>query len=268
MDIHPFDQAMALHTIGAGHFGGQTHAGYANMVGPFGGVTAATALNAVLRHPDLLGEPVSLTVNFCAALADGTFEVIAEPSRTNRSTQHWAVSIEQGGQTVLTATAITAARRSTWGVQDERMPAALSPAAMGRPNLAAVVEWVKRYDIRIAEGAIPRVWDGTGDASRSTLWVRDEPPRTLDFAGLTALCDVFYPRVWLRRATRVPAGTVSMTVYFHAGSAELSLVGEGWLLGQAQSSAMRNGFFDQRAQMWSQAGALLATTHQIVYYKE
>ena len=126
MDASPFDQAIALTTTGPGRYSGQTHPGYANMVGPFGGVTAATALNAVLQHPALLGEPVSLTVNFCAALADGAFDVIAEPSRTNRSTQHWAVSIEQAGQTVLTATAITAVRRSTWGVQDERMPAALA----------------------------------------------------------------------------------------------------------------------------------------------
>ena len=268
MDDSPFDQAIALVPDGPGRYRGQTHPGYANMVGPFGGITAATALNAVLQHPALLGEPVSLTVNFCAALADGAFDVIAEPSRTNRSTQHWAVSIEQAGQTVLTATAITAVRRSTWGVQDERMPAALSPAAMGRSSVAAPTAWFQRYDMRVAEGPLPRVWDGSGDASRTTLWVRDEPPRALDFAGLTALCDVFYPRVYLRRATRVPAGTVSMTVYFHAGSAELAAVGTGWLLGQAQSSAMRNGFFDQRAHLWSQAGALLATTHQVVYYKE
>ncbi len=45
------------------------------MVGPYGGITAATVLNAVLQHPALLGEPVSLTVNFCAAVADGAFEV-------------------------------------------------------------------------------------------------------------------------------------------------------------------------------------------------
>lgn len=265
---HPFDQAIALEATAPGRYRGRTHAGYANMVGPFGGVTAATALQALLAHPERLGEPVALTVNYCAALADGAFEVIAEPARTNRSTQHWAVSIEQDGQTVLTATALTAVRRETWGAQDERMPAVLSPAAVGRPNMAAPVEWVRRYDIRIVEGPIPRVWDGSGDASRTTLWVRDEPARALDFASLAALCDVFYPRVWLRRATRVPAGTVSMTVYFHAGAAELAAVGTGWLLGQAQASALRNGFFDQRAQLWSQAGALLATTHQVVYYKE
>ena len=61
----------------------------------------------------------------------------------------------------------------------ERAPRVLSPNAIGKPNMAALVEWVKRYDIRIVEGAIPRVWDGSGEHSRTTLWVRDEPPRAL-----------------------------------------------------------------------------------------
>ncbi len=265
---HPFDQAIALQPTGQGRFEGNTSPAYGNMVGPFGGVTAATALNAVCQHPDRVGDPVSLTVNFCAAVADGAFEVQARPVRTNRSTQHWLIEMAQAGQTVLTATALTAVRRDTWGSQDELAPRVLSPNALGRPNMAALVEWVKRYDIRIAEGAIPRVWDGSGEQSRTTLWVRDEPPRALDFTSLCALCDVFFPRVWLRRATRVPAGTVSMTVYFHVGAAELASVADGWLLGRAQSNVMRNGYFDQSAHLWSQAGALLATTHQVVYYKE
>lgn len=268
MDAHLFDRATALEPQGPGQWLGRTDPAYANMVGPYGGITAAVALRAVWAHPERLGEPVALTVNYCAALADGAFALQARPVRTNRSTQHWTIEITQQGETVLTATALTAVRRETWGSQDEPAPRVLSPNAIGKPNMNAPVAWVQRYDIRLVEGAIPRVWDGGGDSSRSTLWVRDEPPRPLDFMSLAALCDVFFPRVWLRRATRVPAGTVSMTSYFHVGQAELAAVGEGWLLGQAQASVMRNGYFDQRAQLWSQAGALLATTHQVVYYKE
>ena len=40
------------------------------------------------------------------------------------------------------------------------------------------------------------------------------------------------------------------------------------LLGQAQAQAFRNGFFDQSSQLWNEAGVLLVTTHQIVYYKQ
>lgn len=268
MTLHVFDQAIALQPLGEDRFAGETSPAYANMVGPFGGVTAAAALNAVLQHPALLGEPVALTVNYAAALADGPFEVTARAARTNRSTQHWVVEIVQAGETVLTATVLTAARRETWGVDELTAPDTSTPEAVGKANMAALVEWVRRYDIRILEGAIPTAWDGSGDASRTTLWMRDEPARPLDFCSLAAMADVFYPRVWLRRATRVPAGTVSMTVYFHAGGAQLATLGSGWLKGQASAQAFRNGFFDQTAQVWSEAGHLLATTHQIVYYKE
>ncbi len=72
--IHPFDHALQL-TAGQDedHWHGRTSPAYANMVGPFGGVTAAQALGSVLRHPKRRGEPVALTVNFAAALADGPF---------------------------------------------------------------------------------------------------------------------------------------------------------------------------------------------------
>ena len=44
--------------------------------------------------------------------------------------------------------------------------------------------------------------------------------------------------------------------------------GDGYLLGQARGQEFRNGFFDHSAQLWNEAGTLLATSHQIVYYKE
>ena len=120
---HPFDEAVALDALvasadehgraSARQFEGRPHPAYANMVGPFGGVTAAQALAAVLAHPERLGEPVALTVNFAAALADAPFRVEARPARTNRSTQHWTVTMTQTGAdgvdaVMLTASAVTA----------------------------------------------------------------------------------------------------------------------------------------------------------------
>ena len=128
--------------------------------------------------------------------------------------------------------------------------------------------WLDRYDMRFVHGMSPAQSDGREANSLTQLWMRDEPPRPLDFASLTAMADVFYPRVWLRRAKRVAAGTVSMTTYFHASQAQLSDVGTGYLLGQAQAQAFRHGFFDQSAQLWSEDGTLLATSTQLVYYKE
>ena len=95
---HPFDDAIALASQGEDLWRGHTAAPYGNMVGPFGGITAAQALNAVLIHPRRQGEPVALTVNFAAALADGPFDVQARPVRTNRSTQHWTAAIVQNDE--------------------------------------------------------------------------------------------------------------------------------------------------------------------------
>ncbi len=267
MPEHPFDEAIRLVPQADGTCLGHTSPAYANMVGPYGGITTAQALQAVLQHPERLGEPISLTVNFCAAVADGAFEVQAWPARTNRSTQHWMIEMCQGDDVVLTGTAVTALRRETWGVDEEPMPVCPPAAECPLPKARLPMEFLHRYELRSVTGPLPVVWDGTGHSSLTQIWTRDQPPRPLDFASLSALADIFIPRVFIRRATLVPVGTVSMTVYFHASAAQLESTGTGYLLGQARAQAFRNGFYDQTSQLWSEAGVLLATTHQIVYYK-
>lgn len=275
LTLHPFDDALKLHRAGADEpntWFGETSAAYWNMVGPFGGTTAATALQAVMLHPDLLGEPIALTVNYAAAMAAGAFRVVARPVRTNRSTQHWTIELAQTGASgetlvVTTATAITAVRRQTWSAGDMPMPPVSFSDSLPVFSFKGAA-WTQRYDTRVACGMVPDVWDGTGQDSLTQLWVRDHPPRPLDFLSLAAMADVFYPRVWLRRATRVPAGTVSITTYFHADSAQLAQAGAGYVLAQAKAQTFSNGFFDQTAQLWSQSGDLLASSNQIVYYKE
>lgn len=268
MTTHVFDQAIALAAQADGSFVGHTSPAYANMVGPYGGLTAAQALNAVLQHPQLLGEPVALTVNFAAALADGPFTVQARPARTNRSTQHWVIEMLQDGQTVVTATAVTALRRDTWGLDEEAMPACPPPDQVPEPRSEPNLTFLKQYELRFIEGAPPEVMDGSGHSSLTRLWCRDKPPRPMDFASLAAQADIFIPRVFIRRSTLVPVGTVSITVYFHASGAQLQACGSGYVMGQARAQAFRNGYFDHTAQLWSEAGVLLATTHQIVYYKQ
>ena len=267
--MHPFDEALQFKALGGGRFVGHTHAGYANMVGPFGGITAAQMLQSVMLHEQRLGEPTALNVNFCAAVADGAFEIQAEAVRTNRSTQHWWMRMVQAGETVITATAVTAKRRETLRAQDAGMPevppADQVPAMQGKPPVA----WIERYDIRYVQGALPRTWDDrdSGD-SHSLVWMADSQPRALDLQSLTAYADVFFPRLWLRRARRVPIGTVSMGVYFHASAEDLSACGDGFVLGSARAQVMHDGFQDQTGVLWSADGRCLASTHQTMYYRE
>ena len=262
-----FDQAIALQNRGEGRYSGSTHTAWLNMVGPFGGITAATLLKAVTLHPDCLGNPVSFTVNFCAGVAEGAFEIIAKPARTNRSTQHWIIELTQAGSTVITATAVTAVRRTTFSSIESHMPEVTPASSLPRAE-AAVLPWTQRYDMRSLTGHLPTVWDGVEGDTLTQMWVRDVQERHVDFASLCAMADSFFPRVYLRRRTFVPIGTVSMTVYFHADAPELAALKSNFVLGQAKAQCFYNGFFDQSAQLWSEAGTLLATTHQVVYFKE
>ena len=149
------------------------------------------------------------------------------------------------------------------------MPAVPAADTLPRMSAFAPVKWIGSYDMRAVRGAKPNVAAGTENPDSLTqFWIRDEPPRTPDYVSVAAWCDAFYPRIFLKRAGFVPAGTVSLTTYFHADAATLAAVGDRHVLGCAQARVFRQGFFDQTAEIWSPAGDLLATSHQIVYYKE
>ncbi|CAN5630561.1 thioesterase family protein [soil metagenome] len=263
---HPLDTALALDSS-AGSARGQTSPDYANMVGPFGGLTAAAIVAAISAHPDRLGDPVSLTVNYAAPIADGEFDIALRAVRTNRTNQHWIAELTQGGEIKTTATAVFGIRRSTWSDTEPTPPAAPAPEEAIRQDISSFVTWTRNYEMRFVEGALPGDGAGESPESTSTLWVRDHPARPLDFPALTALCDVFYPRVFLRRGQFIPAGTISFTVYFHAQSDDLARQADNFLLATARAQRFSGGYFDQNAQLWGRDGSLLATTHQIVYFK-
>ncbi|MEE6139227.1 thioesterase family protein [Mycobacterium sp. 050128] len=265
---HPFDRALELDVLHADTRRGRTHPEWANMVGPFGGITAAVLLHAIETHPGCIGEPLAVTVNFAGPVADGDFDISLRTPRTNRSSQHWIAELSQDGDVKTTATAVFGIRRDTWADTEARPPSAPPPEQLtpgGGPEI--VVAWARLYDMRFAEGAFPGPGAQPSPASETALWVRDREQRPVDYPALAALCDVFYPRVFQRRGGVVPVGTISMTTYFHADRQELDALGGDFVLACAHADRFSHGYSDQSAQVWSRDGALLATTHQIVYFK-
>jgi len=261
--IHPFDAATRL-TGENGHYHGHTSEHYVNMIGPFGGLIAAIMLKAVMVHPERKGQPLSLTVNYAAPIADGAFEIKANLVRNNRSTQHWRLDLEQNGEIMSTGTAVFATRRETWTATDAVFPSAPPASTVAQFAPKGTPTWLKNYDVRIIRGS---ALDDTED-SLTLVWMRDEPKRPLDFLSLTAYCDVFLPRIYVKRKRVCPIGTVSFTVYYHCDENMLSAHGDGEVLGAARGLRFYNGFFDQWGEIWTPKGELLATTSQVVYFKE
>jgi acyl-CoA thioesterase len=263
---HVFDDALELDPSGDGVLRGRTRPEWANMVGPFGGITAAVLLHSVEVQPDRVGTPVALTVNFAAPIADGEFDLVVDAVRTNRTNQHWYVQLRQDGEVKTTATAVFGIRRDTWTDTEVGAPDVPTPDGVDA-EASTFATWFSNYDMRIVDGAIPASTEHAATESTTTMWVRDADPRPVDYASLSAMCDIFYPRIFLRRGEFVPAGTISLTTYFHADTAQLDAAGSDFLLGQARAHQFGGGFFDQTAHVWSRGGSLLATSHQLVYFK-
>ena len=261
---HPLDLALKF-TSKNRQLIGHTTPAYKNTIGPFGGITAAAMLKAIIVNPQVLGEPISLTVNFASAVQDGPYVLDARAVRTGRSTQHWFVSMLQNDEVVTTATAVFATRRETWGTTD--LPFPKMPDNMQPIDQSFMPPWAQNYRFNYEAGKGPFA-SAESTTSETLQMIREHPSRPLDFISLTAISDVFVPRIFIRRPKLVPVGTVSMTVYYHTDSNSLQQHGDGELIGQAQANRFFNRYADQSAAIWTPSGELLVTTTQIVYFKE
>ena len=266
---HPFDLATRLEAIGPHRFRGATSSAYANMIGPFGGVTTAVLLQAPSLSPERLGDPTALTVNFCGPIADGPFEIATRVVRTNRSNQHWAMELLQADDVAVSATAVFAKRREVWSHTEARFPSIPDAALVERTTRTAWPEWTRRYDMRFVRGGSSGFGEGVEPTEPLTwVWLADDPPRPLDFTSLAAICDAFFPRIFLRRPAFTPIGTVSLTIYFHADATMLAAQSSRPIFGAAWASHFGNGMFDEHVEVWSDDRRLLASAQQIVYYRE
>ena len=265
---HLFDEATRV-SAGDSRWQGRTSDDYWAFVGPFGGVTAATILRAMIDHPERSGDPLSLTVNFCAPIAQGDFDLDVRLVKANRSTQHWAVEMTQGGGEVATlATAVFAERRPSWSHQQAGFPHA-KPFEQTLPYAKVAATWVKQYDFRFVEGE-PELGGAKKDAPASAfskLWIGDRVHRKIDVLSLVAISDAFFARIFHARRELVPFGTVSLTTYFHADADDLAKEDITRVLGVADARIFHKSYGDQNGELWSPSGRLLATTTQMAYFK-
>jgi hypothetical protein len=265
---HPFDAATALEWDGPGRARGRTSPGYWAFVGPFGGFTAAVLLRAVLEHPDAMGDALAITVNYCAPVEEGPFEVAARCERANRSTQHWSVALSQGGaEPAATATVVLAARRESWSHQPAAMPTAGPLEATPLYAGTNTAKWPGRYAFRFVSGGPEFAGGGVPGPTRTEVWISDATPRTLDALSLTAIGDAFFGRIFHAQRGIVPFGTVSMTTHFHVSAEELATDGATAVLGVADARTFHRSYGDQTAELWSPSGRLLATSSQVFYFK-
>lgn len=265
---HPFDRATQVTAVD-GRWRGMASADYFAFVGPFGGATAATMLRAIMVQPGRIGDPLSVTVNLCAPVASGGFDLTVRLMKATRSTQHWMVELLQDDGVAAFMTAVFAVRRPSWSHQSATMPESPPFDTIKPLPDSGIAAWVRQYQFRFVEGApgYSKTPHDVPASAYSRMWLSDTTPRRIDFLSLLSMSDTFFARIFHVRGTIVPIGTVSMTTAFHADAADLAAEDITMVLGAADANVFHKSFADQTGELWSPSGRLLATTSQAVYFK-
>ncbi len=265
-----FNESLVLTPAESGVFNAQTDPRYWMMKGPFGGWVSAIMLKAAMAAVETPEHPLSITINFFQPITERDVKLVVTPQQLTRTLSFLKVDAIQlvDGKDQLAASAMVILGRRRGNVQFKELappehlpqPETLEPvsARVGAPP------FFTNYELRPIIG---RPFQEADD-SYTLAYARDYPPSPLDVISLTALADIPSPRLFHRRAGFVPIATVTLSVYFHGLPQEIDAQGDRPVIMAARARLIQAGFFDQTLEIWSSSGALLATSEQMVWFKD
>ncbi len=259
-----FDESLALTPAGPGRWAGIASPRYEAVIGVFGGWTVALLLKAVLVEPEASGSPVSITVNFIAALPPGA-EIVIDVTQlgATRSLAHWRCDLRLAGADAVVATAIVimASRRDSDSRTEPKMPDVPPPEELQ----GYFPPFAKNPPMESRSPMPPPPFNKPD--TRTLSWERDASGRAIDVLTLALLSDLGAPRVYLVSPGPRPSATLTLSVTFLAGPQELATCGDDFILADMIATRIEQSTVGSRKDMWSRAGTLLATSEQLCWFR-
>ena len=235
--------------------------------GLWGGYAIGLSIKVVEAEPEAVGEALSLTVTYAAALPSGSLDIRTRRLRQGGSVGVWEVEVlPAGSDQVGVHSIVTMAKRpKTPPFAFATMPAAPDPESL--PSLEmpgmALRYGAAAFERRAVEGYPP----AQGESSRSLAWVRSRGG-PMDKARLGMVTDHSPPRVMYALGRSVQSTTLSLTAYLHATAEEIAEVARDFILVECEGRVGNAGASDERSSYWSRSGKLLATSEQLAWYRE
>lgn len=260
------DTATQLTPLGDHRFSATVDETWWNFQSAFGGWVAAIAYQAVRAHPDCRGELASLNAVFPAAIGSGSITIEVERLVSRARTDFWQVSIfhdDKPEKLAFSADLVMTMRRASDLQFNQEMPEVPAPDGippMGAAELAP--KWMMHFDQRMFKG---RPFAKNLQPLTRT-WLKFEDDRPFDTKGVISMVDTPMPRIFFITDTPRFGSTVSFSVHILASEEQIASK-TGHLLLEAESAAVFDGSYDQRARLWSNDGALLAVSNQLAFYR-
>jgi acyl-CoA thioesterase len=260
--IQTLTDSLTLQAIGEGTWRAFADPQNEANTGMFGGWTAALLLKSVLSDARAQGEPAALTVSYINRVSPGrALAVNAAPAGGGRSVMTWRADIrrDEDEASLASASVLLANRRESDGFTEWALPEA--PAPEGLPMIHPPAAFGQHVDMRMQKAPF-----GNQD-SHSVQWVRERTGHPADHVLLAYLADCYPPRILYRGSAPRPSSTLTMSVYFYASADELAAIGDDFILSEAVGTRAAQSIVGSQLRLWSRAGALLATSEQVCWFK-
>jgi acyl-CoA thioesterase len=256
-----FLRATALAPLGAGRFGADVDAGWAQGRGVYGGLVAALLVRAIEASAPAGHRLVRLTTSFCAALPAGPVEARVSVLRAGRNVSTMRAELAGSGVPLAATCLATLAR--------PRASSALEHHGLVRPEIPPprsvadgpeehyLPAFARHFAFRQCVG--PRPFSG-GELARLGGWCRLREEVPLDAAALCALADAWPPAAVGRAAGWCHVASLEMTVHVLVPAP----AAPGWVYFDATSDHVEGGLADERAVLYAESGTPLATVQQVI----
>lgn len=235
--------------------------------GLWGGYAIGLAIKVVEAEPEARGEPLSITLTYAASLPAGELDIRTRRLRQGGSIGVWEVEVRPAGSEEVGVHAmVTMARRPpTPPFAFATMPEAPDPDTLPSPVHPGSARHfgASALERRSRDTFPPKP---TGQ-SHSLAWVRSRRG-PMDKALLGMITDNSPPRAFYALGPNIMTTTLSLTVYLHASVEEVAAVGNDFILIQCEGRIGAGGACDERSSYWRRDGKLLATSEQLLWYRE
>lgn len=255
--------SLALTAEGEGAYRAFADPGNEAGTGMFGGWTAAMLLKAVVNHPQATGTPSALNVTYISRIPPGRDLVFtARRLSGGPSVSTWLAEVRLADKTEASAmaTVVLTNRRESLAFTEFAMPKPeYEPEAL--PMLHPPNTFGQRIDMRSWTMPLNQ------PTTHSLQWLRERSNHPIDHVLLAYFADSYAPRIFYKSEAFRPSSTLTMSVYFYATADELAAIGDDFFLSEAVGTRAEQATVGAQLRLWSRAGALLATSEQLCWFK-
>ena len=259
-----FDEAIAHTPLGEGRYLTSTPPEWLATSRSPGGLVGAqlfTGLQAMV--PDRNFRPRSMTVHLLRAPEDSEYEVHVDVLRSGRTFMSLSGSVIQNGKLIAIGLGGFGTDRPSPEFDEMPMPT-VEPPSPGRETEAYVPEFAFPFgnNVVLQDRLGPAPFTAPDGPMERVGWAGFAQRRPVDEAGLVMISDIGMMGWWTRLDHIRTTVTLDHTIHFR--SAFNDDVSVEMVLMRSRTGLVRGGYLDWDVDIWSQNGALLCQSRQLL----